>query len=230
MWQTAYRKPLVSYDGVEYPVGKVRDRYVDGERVVELVLKDGTGFGHRTRQSETIPPWITRRWQLRDTVPVYMRGGMLRKLIRKAVKRAGSQSKLERHATLDDSCISRIPGNRQEGITVGKLRALIGFLEESYRSVEPRVEAVGSHKSIVKPKLPFNLKTPAGARLVASALSDGFLTRCKGSVIFGYASSDKESISRLVKSVEEVFGKIQFCSSLRKRSTVMEIILTLPSR
>ena len=130
-------RPILHYEGIEHPIVKVKERYVNGERVVDYVVEDGTKFEHRTRQGDMVPPWVTHWWQLRGTTTVYLRGCTLRELARKAVERAGSQRKLAKCVLkLDQSGISRILSGQYKGICIGSLRRLLDFLETGYSSFQ----------------------------------------------------------------------------------------------
>lgn len=115
---------------------------------------------------------------------------------------------LERRSGVDDTVTWRIRRGNQRGVCIRHLRKILSFLECNYDLVTRRIESLGAVKD---PRLPFNLRTLAGSRLIGRSLGDGglsFPTKTKRTVRFGYVSADRDAEERAVADIREIFGNI----------------------
>lgn len=199
-------KLTLEYNKASYPITRIRERYVSGERVIEYYLKGEARFERWTRQGELIPPWKFHWHQFRGTIPVYLRRGQLRDLVKRAVDKAGSQTRLAAEtkklgATLHQPNIYRILKGEQKGMTVRRLLPLLAYLNMPYDSIKPL--SVPGIKNI---KSPIDLDTEHGGRLLGACRGDGSLGRTRGTIRFRYFNTKKELRDSLIESVEKTIG------------------------
>lgn len=207
-------------------VMRVEPRRVVDELVARFYVSPLEWFKWWSLQGELIP-WVTRWWQLGDRRVIYLNGELLKEIVARSVEKAGSQNKLTLRL---ESLGERISGSvfnvvltgKQKRIAVKSLRALLSYLDRGYVTVSSKIDALGRFRAIREPKLPFDIRTPAGVRLVARALSDGFLWyRGKrfAEPHFRYTTDLmglRETEVYLARDLLQVFGKINWKVRPRK--------------
>lgn len=122
---------------------------------------------------EQTKTWITHWYDMPDTLLLKFYHGILQGIVNEQIKKWGL-NELGRKTQWDAGSIADVRDGR-DTITIGKLKGLLDFLDKPYESVEKKIIGIGSKRGIVirNPKLPFNLNTTAGARVIAASFKDG---------------------------------------------------------
>ncbi|NCO96822.1 MAG: hypothetical protein COY38_03865 [Candidatus Aenigmarchaeota archaeon CG_4_10_14_0_8_um_filter_37_24] len=85
-----------------------------------------------------------------------------------------------------------------------------GFEEFSILKLEKKIDAIKTEwvgKSILNPKFPIDFNNKYGAKIIAAIMCDGGLTSCKYPF---YVNKNEKLVDGVIKSVEEVVGKIEY--------------------
>ncbi|MEK6933057.1 MAG: hypothetical protein AABW56_04675 [Nanoarchaeota archaeon] len=166
----------------------------------------------RNTENKTKINW----WELRNKEYLYLKNNILKNLINKGVKKAGSLSKLcivlgttHFYAKLNDNA----------GISLGKLKQLLDYLSINYNFINNKILEIrrGNKYSIKNPKLPIYLKNEEVGSLLGHMTSDGFLSYDKSRKDFirtTYCSPDEELINEFVGDIKDVFGEVHFNESI----------------
>lgn len=163
-------------------------------------------------------PCIIHWYMLNDNNKIYLDKSFLLNLIEKGVQRAGSQRALakklfELGEPFDQAKIYRLKRGKYEGLAIGKVKALLKFLDIPYESVYPSIRAIGARQSIKNVRLPIDMNRGAGGRLIAAALSDGGVyVRDKRyrKLVFNYYNNDEDLIHQIIKSVQDLVGDAHY--------------------
>ena len=152
-------------------------------------------------------PSITHWYHLWGTLVLKFEPGLLQEFEGEALSRAGSLNELGRKLEWDPRSIAAVRDGR-DTITIDKLKRLLDFLDKPYDSVEKNIIGIGSKRGIVirNPKLPFNLNTTAGARVIAASLKDGGINVAHH--YFQYTNYDRAKRDKVTEAVRAVFGDV----------------------
>jgi cytidyltransferase-like protein len=160
---------------------------------------------------------IVHLQDLPDNITVSMIPQIATKIVKDAVLKAGSRTKLAliMKEKLKDHQFVRLKRlEKGKLIPLGFLRRLLKFLNYSVVSLEKSIECMSVAPRgglIVSPKLPFDFKSKEGLRCIAAILGDGTHTRQLG-YSKKIATSEMELYEtkmRVIKSMESVLGEIR---------------------
>ena len=162
--------------------------------------------------------WIINWFMLSDDNKIYLDRFLLIKLVEKSIQKAGSQRALNRKLSelgepFDQAKIYRLKEGEYNGLTIGKVKALLNFLGVPYDSINALILAIGGRQSIKNVRFPINVNCAAGGRLIAAALSDGgtYLRDLKQKkLVFNYYSKDEDLVNQVIKSVQDFIGDAHY--------------------
>ena len=157
---------------------------------------------------KTIVNW----YDLKDYEILYINKDVMRNLINKGIKKAGSLSKLM--LELNSGHVYNILRNNS-GFSIKNLKKLLEFLGLDYTFLNGKIIEVrkGEKYSIRNPKFPINLQNPKMGGLSGHLVSDGCLYYDKSRedlIRTEYCSDEREAICMFMSNLTDVFGDVHF--------------------
>jgi hypothetical protein len=140
-------------------------------------------------------------WELSPSHPVVLDPHYQKKILDRAVKKAGSYTLLGTAIKIPRQALSACHRLRRPP-SLGYLKRILQYLEADYGEANNDILEIARLKN---PKLPFKLNTPEGAEVMAAFLSDGHIPKesIKNPM---YCAYEKELHLRLIRVCKNIFG------------------------
>jgi transcriptional regulator with XRE-family HTH domain len=144
-------------------------------------------------------------YEVDDQRYVVLKKNFQLKLLRKAIRNIGSQSKLAKFLKKSESQIRNYKKGKSRRLTVGTLKRLAEIAKISYKKIRENIVCLGG---IVNPKLPFNMGSIEGIKIRAKFLSDGYNVSNPNFNV-GYVEGNKEASLNLLSSIQKLIGYLK---------------------
>lgn len=181
-----------------------------------------------------IPPWETNWYQLSNQTLLLLEDGLLRKLMLKAVYKAGSTYQLSKKLGLSAPPIYNLINKKNiEMVSVIKLKKLLKFLDIDLSEVNSKINMTkkGSVISINNPLFPITLNNKEGAYLLGLIVSDGCIyidKKSRNQIRTKYAAGEEQSEIIFINTINKIYGDVHIqrefirnCSILRIGSSII---------
>lgn len=163
-------------------------------------------------------------YDLRDRQYLYLKKGILKKLIEEGIKEVGgSTSKLQKQ--LNSSVPYDIYKKDMKGISIKKLKQLLTYINKEYDSINNEILEIRRGKNSIKnPKFPINLFNKKIGSIMGNLVSDGWLSYDKSRKNYirtTYCSGDEQAINMFTQNIKDIFGEVHFNQGYLRNSTVI---------
>ncbi len=181
-----------------------------------------------------IPPWETHWFQLSDQTLLQLKGDLLRKLMCKAVRKAGNANKLSKKLKVSAPTLYNLINKKKiKMVSVFKLRRLLEFLEINFSELNSQIQMTkkGTTISINNPSFPMSLNNETGAYLLGLIISDGCIyvdKKSRDQIRTKYAAGEEQSETIFINTLNKIYGEVHIqreftrnCSILRVGSSII---------
>jgi transcriptional regulator with XRE-family HTH domain len=191
---------------------------IEAERIGDLHLyryktKQGEEILHIPTENKTIPPHETPWYALPPTTTIYLDKNYKHQLLEAAINKAAGKTQLRHELEQRGTqlCIKYLNDqlhDRLDGMRADKVIPILRYLGKDLDEPNKYIAAIGDRRAIKNPKLPFNLNTLDGTRIIAARYSDGSTHTPKhAGPRFEYTNKDAEQRNRIAESLRNVFGE-----------------------
>ncbi|WXG43473.1 MAG: helix-turn-helix transcriptional regulator [Promethearchaeati archaeon SRVP18_Atabeyarchaeia-1] len=202
----------IEYQNQEYKITTIEAEKVGNLHLYRYKTRQGEETLHIPTENKTIPPYETPWYALPQTIAIYLDKEYKHELLHAAINKAGGKTQLrnelrKRETQIAIKYLNDQLSERMDGMVANKLIPILRYLGRDLDEPNHHTAAIGNARAIKNPKLPFNLRTPHGARIMAARYSDGSIhTPKRAGPRFEYTNKDDEQRRRIAESLRNIFG------------------------
>ncbi|KYK27235.1 hypothetical protein AYK26_04200 [Euryarchaeota archaeon SM23-78] len=210
-----------------FEIDKIFLKHKDYDDIL-ILTSDNIIFEYWIKQKIMIPPWHTHWFQLRDNFLLKLKNKLLKTLLDKAIKKAGTLNKLCKSLEMSTPSFYNVYYGKTFMISVRKLRKLLNYLNLLYIEFNNRIEYTkkGSIISIQNPIFPINLNSEHGAFILGAIVSDGCIyidKKARGILRTKYSTSETESLKQFINHINRIYGKVHMCKEHIRNCEIIRI-------